>query len=311
MKPKPRYLLLTLVSFIVMTVAFSCSGDNGLMDEPPLFPVNPGDSLVEEPTEDDTIPMPRIQMKVVPRDTNMLCMTTFYLADPNGEILPWYSSQYDEEIHLSMFFDSIVWTVDGLSGRLPIYEYSPWRWSCKTMWSNSFLYPGEYTTHLIAYKHGSEVYRYTTTFTQHEGDFLGWNWDETDKLSEISTRIVHDLVGPNYMTTTDYELSVSIDHSQGVPYFRMHYTGISDPLFDERKEMTAYITHFYGEPDYVGQDVATEKFDELFTIYDTLLERRAPVCIWLTEKNKIVLLEDREYPTNTIFVLVEENVEGY
>ncbi len=113
------------------------------------------------------------------------------------------------------------------------------------------------------------------------------------------------------MTTTDYELSVSIDHSQGVPYFRMHYTDISDPLFDERKEMTAYLTHFYGEPDYTGQDVATEKFDELFTIYDTLLERRAPVSIWLTEKNKIVLLEDREYPTNDVIVLVEENVEGY
>ncbi len=117
---KPRYLLLTLVSFIVMTVAFSCSDDNGLMDEPPLFPVNPGDSLVEEPAEDDTIPMPRFQMKVAPRDTNMLALTTFYLADSNGEIQPWYPS-----IPLRMFFDSIVWTVDGLSGKSVIYEYSP------------------------------------------------------------------------------------------------------------------------------------------------------------------------------------------
>lgn len=204
--------------------------------------------------------------------------------------------------NLSNVCDSIVWTADGVKGSYRVYEHKEEdsKASNKLIlkWDHCFKYPGEYKTHLTAWKDNRAIYNNQLDISiADRKDFLGYNWNEITKESQAWNTYVDVLKSsPDLMTT--YGLSGT------VPYVEMR---VWNNIGQSGQILYDYVCKFYSAPTYNDQ---IQKQD-IFQRYDELFSKQKkynmyPIDIWVTKNANIVLLMQDESTENPGYVVYAE-----
>ena len=178
-------------------------------------------------------------------------------------------------------YDSIVWKVSNMNGRLKIQEYTSNGGRQTIAWSQYFFLPGEYETYLVGYKENKIVYSDTVSFKiSNNKDFLDFNWADMKEADYYSGGYANFL-------SEDYNFETFRGVSHNVP--SMYLAALADNQAHD-KILFDYITALYGKPAYTTNDNGTllKSYQDMF---DWHQEKATPTTIWITPKSKIALIK--------------------
>ncbi len=107
----------------------------------------------------------------------------FRIVSPDGEY-EFPSSRYQ-------YYDSIVWNSPDFPETYRIYDNRYFENGTSehltSQWGSYFFLPGSYTTVLSGYKNGKAIYSDSLSFELKDRDFLCFDWDKFDFLTEQGT----------------------------------------------------------------------------------------------------------------------------
>lgn len=197
-------------------------------------------------------------------------------------------------------YDSIVWKVSNMNGRLKILEYTSNGGHQTLSWSQYFFLPGEYKTYLVGYMENHVDYSDTVSFKiSNNKDFLDFNWADI-KDSDYYSGGYANFLSDKY----DFETFPGVP--QRVP--GMHFVALADNQ-DHEKELFDYITALYGKPANTTDDADTllKTYQDMFFYHR---EKATPINVWITAKSRIVLLKcnGAEFFDYTIYA--EQNTQA-
>lgn len=280
----------TVCALLLLLLFVSCS--DGTEDFEQVFP---------EPETPVTPPSNGYDLRIAAEEDsyNIFQLSEISLSNKRPGHLNVFSSELREA------YDSITWTVAGQRGRFRVFykEDGEGYVGAKLVfkWSHTFYVPGHYETYLVCYKENRIVHSDTLCIDIADSkDFLMYDWAEVP----ISGG---DNIGYYNALDDDYTLcSRSIMH-EGKPGIMLHLSVTSgdENEFAERSDalLYDYICSIYRQPEY-NRDANNliEKYKELFSYKD---ENAVPHAIWLTPKNKIVLLMGNNGDWNQSWVYAE------
>lgn len=194
---------------------------------------------------------------------------------------------------LASSYDSIVWQVKGLDGRLRIFNNRNGSGISETTltsnWGHCFYLSGNHEAYLHGYKGNKMIYgdtlRMEVTDTK---SFLGRNWSDTNDLGEN--------IGHNNALNEHFSLATLANVYDGTPAInlRLINSGNLDQIAFTRKsekELYAYMVQLYGKPIYEKDS------PDLVAQYSTFAVRSpkaVPLAYWATGKAKIILLREED-----------------
>lgn len=226
-------------------------------------------------------PMPRLAVEK-PKG-NIFDLMNFYLYRED--------SQSINSSELAAVCDSIVWTADGLNGSFRVFEHkegSNWVENHLTMkWGHCFKYPGEYKTHLTAWKDNKVTYQYQLDLSvTNNKDFLEYNWSDITKDTPVWSTYIDVL-------KSSPDLMIASGLAGTVPYAEVRLPNSGMTL--SRNTLYDYFHKLYSTPTYeegTGQKM-WQLYEELFS-QQKKYPNAYPVAIWKTERANIILLMQDE-----------------
>ena len=227
---------------------------------------------------------------------NVFDLTLFHLYYKGQEI--WFFPP--SELH--DYADSLVWTSSSHPGEsMKVYhqESSDGYFGCqmKNQWSCVFIRPGMYDTVISYYRDGKVLKCDTVRLeVQNRKDFLMWNWADVNEETQDEWNIG---INNPFREDNKGEFTYRRTYLDNTPGIVLQSSCIyTDRATEDKKidQLYEYISEFYGKPKF---DKGDKEVNEYYTkSFGHQREGVSPICIWVTEKNKIALLR-----------LVEDNIE--
>lgn len=283
-----KYLSTLLWVFLL----FSCSSET---DE--IIPESPAPDNQEKP--DVTTNKYHLKLGIKESTKNVFNLIGFYLQDEDKNGL------HVSFAELKEVYDSICWEIPGQQGALSLFSWEEGDGFSKEnftpSWSHCFYRPGHYETKLLGYKDNKIIYSDTLKVDiVNQKDFLMHNWDEIKESGQYEGH--QNAVNEAYLLCSqakmygDYPtISLSFWNSLNE----------EENVFAEKSDtqLYNYITSIYNQPTYDrGSLELADKYKELFSHRE---EKTEPCAIWLTQKNKIVLLMSDNDPWKECWIHVE------
>lgn len=271
-----KHLLYAILALLLLG---SCSKDSEWIDD--------GSDEKEEPKEEPVQEIFRFKLSAKKTVLNIFDLAELSILDSkDGSLIL--------RLHeLASSYDSIVWQVKGLDGRLRIFNNRNGNGISETTltssWGHCFYLPGNYEAYLYGYKgkemtHGDTL-RMEVTDTK---SFLGRNWSDTNDLGKN--------IGHHNALNEHFSLATLANVNNGTPTIRLRL--INSRNLDEiafahksEKELCAYMVQLYGKP------VCEKDSPDLAAQYSTFAVRSpkaVPLAYWVTSKAKIILLREED-----------------
>lgn len=205
---------------------------------------------------------------------------------------------------LHKHYDTLVWSIPALDLSFTFFESGNSYSRLQSMWGTCFFTPGTWNTSVLGYRDGEVVYRYEFPVTvANDRDFLCYDWEDVTDGQDRGSGY-HDVFSSrernwyfsSYRTIRDGEPSLTLYCS----------SGNGEPMSEtmERKLLFDQLCTLYGEPAYDEDNSETgAEYDKLFRFRK---EGLRPLCIWITDSSRMVLLrDDGEFPVHMHTVYAE------
>lgn len=277
----------TVCALLLLLLSVSCS--DGKEDLEQVFP------------EPETSPSDDYNLKMTAQkdNYNVFELSEFSLSNKGQDHLNVSFSELQER------YDSITWTVARQRGRFRVFDKEEGEGyigsSFVFKWSHTFYLPGHYETYLLCYKDNRVVHSDTLSLDVADSkDFLMYDWAEVP-ISGGNNIGYYNALDEDYMFSSIWKMH------EGKPGISLHLSMTSgdENEFAEKSDVLLYdyICSIYRQPEYNRDaDNLMEKYQELFSYKD---EKAVPHAIWLTPKNKIVLLMGNNGDWNQSWVYAE------
>ena len=183
-------------------------------------------------------------------------------------------------------FDSIVLRISDTEGSRKIFEKKDENnISYDLFWSHNFYLPGKYQLKMYGYKNSKVLFEdIKDVQVSNVNDFLNVNWNNFN-LDNYATGFVTSSELNSLALTNGYE--------NNVPYVTVtnfwENVNYNDAGIKDLNYFTSYLTKLYGPPLY-----SSANNPDIIQIYSDNFSKKLlndkPVLIWVTEKNKIALI---------------------
>lgn len=196
---------------------------------------------------------------------------------------------------LGKAYDAIRWEIKGQEGQFRVFDYTnPANWSITSKWGHCFYSPGTYETCLVCYKNNEIVHSDTLRVqVVDRKDFLMLNWDEVTDWEHS--------IGYVNILNENYEMSAYARIRAGIPSVELRFWR----EFPDGDDMLLYdfMNSLYRAPAYDrNSSELAAKYEELFAYRKNGAQ---PCTIWLTDKNRIVLLNDEKDQQSKSWIYAE------
>jgi len=269
---------------LFFTITLSCSTDTE-------------DSIVEDNIEKN---QSNIKLKVNKNESNILEMLEFNLLYHNDNLTI--------GTYIADNFDSIVFKTSESDITTIIADVTNSPKIINFKWGHNFYTPGKKIVSLIGYKNNKIVFedKHHLSITNTK-DFLNTNWNDFN-VYELYTGYV------NLSTTNTITILNSIENK--TPTIKLTNTWKDydikniehESILNEKNAqyLSSYITLLYGNPSYDNENHSTKIESIYLEKFKQPILNNRPIKIWITDKNKIALIETNDLTTK-YYILVEQN----
>lgn len=183
-------------------------------------------------------------------------------------------------------FDSIVLRISDTEGSRKIFEKKDENnLSYDLFWSHNFYLPSKYQLKMYGYKNSKVLFEdIKDVQVSNVNDFLNVNW----------TNFNLDNYATGFVTSSELNsLALTNGYENNVPYVTVtnfwENVNYNDAGIKDLNYFTSYLTKLYGPPLY-----SSANNPDIIQIYSDNFSKKLlndkPVLIWVTEKNKIALI---------------------